>query len=200
MSETLGVGVAGSPFDAGAPYAIEDLARTLLRLTRSGTRFLEAMPTPDFFTPQGDRWSPAEHVRHLTKSSAPLVLAYRLPPGVLRVFFGTPRAASRTFEAMRRDYLATLDAGGKAGRFTPSPEAAPIDPARRRAEILQHWTAKNDSLVKAWGRWRSLELDHARLPHPLLGKLTAREMAIFTVYHTSHHLSLVANRTQSGAR
>ena len=170
------------------------------RQRKAEVRFLEAQPTAVFFAPQGDRWSPAEHVRHLTKAAAPLNLGYRLPPALLRLLFGTPRAPSRTFDALRRDYLATLEAGGKAGRFAPSPEGATSDPERRRAEILRRWLSTNESLVKAWGRWRSLELDRARLPHPLLGKLTAREMAAFTVYHSSHHLSLVAGRRQSSGR
>jgi len=31
------------------------------------------------------------------------------------------------------------------------------------------------------------ELDQMILPHPLLGKLTLREMACFAAYHVAHH-------------
>jgi hypothetical protein len=31
------------------------------------------------------------------------------------------------------------------------------------------------------------DLDSIRLPHPLLGKLTVREMLYFAVYHVGHH-------------
>jgi hypothetical protein len=31
------------------------------------------------------------------------------------------------------------------------------------------------------------ELDKYILPHPLLGKLTIREMMFFTIYHVLHH-------------
>lgn len=31
------------------------------------------------------------------------------------------------------------------------------------------------------------ELDQYVLPHPLLGKLTLREMMFFTIYHVQHH-------------
>ena len=118
---------------------------------------------------------------------------------MLRVRFGYAHAPSRTFGALRADYLAALEAGGKAGRFAPSPEAVPADPEGRRKEVLQRWTSTNESLATAWERWRSRDFDQAQIPHPLLGKLTAREMAIFTVYHTSHHLSLVASRMTSQA-
>ena len=183
-----------SSFDPGTPYAIEHLTRALKRQTRDGTRYLEAMPVPAFFASQGDRWSPAEHIRHLTKSSSPLNLGYRLPRWLLRALYGSSGAPSRTFEALRTDYLAALAAGGKAGRFAPGPESPPADPERRREEILRRWTSTNESLTSAWERWRSRDFDDAWFPHPLLGKLTGREMAIFTVYHTSHHLSLIASR------
>lgn len=196
MSQTLGgAPSAACSFDAGTPYAIEDLARSLMRLTREGIRFAEAMSTDRFFKPQGDRWSPAEHVRHLTKSTAPLLLAYRLPRWALRLRFGVAREPSRTFEGLRQDYLATLGTGGQAGRFAPSRERAVTDPALRRAAILEAWRGGNERLVRLWGRWRAQDLDRALLAHPLLGKLTAREMAIFTVYHSSHHLSLIATRS-----
>ncbi len=31
------------------------------------------------------------------------------------------------------------------------------------------------------------QLDALILPHPLLGKLTLREMLYFTIYHVQHH-------------
>jgi hypothetical protein len=32
------------------------------------------------------------------------------------------------------------------------------------------------------------------MPHPLLGKLTVREMLLFTLYHNLHHVQNVARR------
>ena len=37
------------------------------------------------------------------------------------------------------------------------------------------------------------ELDQYMLPHPILGKVTYREMLYFTMYHVNHHYSLVKN-------
>ncbi|MFN8582742.1 MAG: DinB family protein [Gemmatimonadaceae bacterium] len=185
---------AAVSFDPGSPYAIEHLTRALTRLTRNATSYFESLPVQTFFAPQGDRWSPADHVRHLRKSSAPLKVGFGLPVWLLRLMYGEAKAPSRTFEVLRSDYRSALAAGGQAGRFAPTPQGAPADPERRRAEILSRWGTTNEAVTTAWGKWRSLDLDRARLPHPLLGKLTAREMAMFTVYHTSHHLTLVADR------
>ena len=48
-----------------------------------------------------------------------------------------------------------------------------------------------DSLVTAVGKWRERDLDKYRLPHPVLGKISVREMLFFTHYHDLHHLEIV---------
>jgi hypothetical protein len=47
--------------------------------------------------------------------------------------------------------------------------------------------------------WDEARAARACLPHPLLGPLTIREMAAFTVYHTVHHLELVRRCLSSEA-
>ena len=44
--------------------------------------------------------------------------------------------------------------------------------------------------------WGELALDRYRLPHPLLGRLTVREMLLFTLYHSVHHFNLVSTRVE----
>jgi hypothetical protein len=180
--------------DPGAPESRSELLATLERVVSDAREWLLTMRSVEFFAPQGDRWSPAEHVRHLRKSSAPLVYAYGLPRILLRLRFGRARRPSRGFVELRDAYRAALGAGGQAGRFTPSPERAPADPSLRQREIMQAWQLTNAELLRRVRRWSETSLDAVLLPHPLLGKLTAREMLQFTVYHTAHHLNLVLSR------
>jgi hypothetical protein len=180
--------------ETGAPATLPELRGTLERIVAEGSERLAKLPASVYFAPQGDRWSPAEHVRHLRKSSAPLVQAFGLPRIVLRLLFGRARRPSRGFIELRDVYRTALRAGGQAGRFAPSPEAPTADPARRQAEILHAWQLTNAALLRKVGGWREHSLDMVQLPHPLLGKLTAREMLQFTTYHTAHHLNLVLSR------
>ena len=180
--------------ETGAPESLAELSSTLRRIVTDASRWLTALPPDDFFSPQGDRWSPAEHVRHLRKSSAPLVQAYALPRILLRLRFGRARRPSRGFVELREVYRTALGAGGQAGRYAPSPEPPPSDPARRQAEIISAWQLTNSALLQRIDSWREASLDTVQLPHPLLGKLTAREMLQFTTYHTAHHLNLVLTR------
>jgi len=38
------------------------------------------------------------------------------------------------------------------------------------------------------------QLDQYIAPHPLLGKITLRELGYFTIYHTQHHLAIIKDR------
>ncbi len=178
----------------GTPYEHAALRDALTRVTREGLQALAGLDDAAFFRPQGEYWSPAEHVRHLRKSAAPLGTALRLPKLVLRLRFGRRTAGSRSFTDLRQAYLALLAAGGRAGRFTPSAEPLPADPSRRRAEILRAWEDASLGVVAASRSWNESQLDRHQGPHPLLGLLSVRELLMFTVLHTAHHLNRIEER------
>lgn len=182
-------------FDIGTPNTGPELSHALGALLAAGTTFLQGLGDAAFFAPQGSAWSPAEHVRHLRKSATPVVTALGLPRWLLALLFRRPAARSRSFHAVRELYQAKLAAGATAGSFAPSAESAPADPAARRQEILREWASATVGLQNAIAKWPEEALDLHRLPHPLLGSLTVREMLHFTVYHTAHHLRRVAERS-----
>jgi hypothetical protein len=181
-------------FDPGAPFTAAELVQALRAMVAEGTAFLDTLSDDAFFAPQGDRWSPAEHVRHLRKASAPLASALRLPAWVIQLRFGRHRGPSRPYLELRTVYHRALAAGGQAGDFAPSPESRPADPRARRAQIMAQWQHTNDALCRAASGWSESALDRVQGKHPLLGMLSARELLEFTVYHTTHHLLLVATR------
>jgi DinB superfamily len=98
------------------------------------------------------------------------------------------------FLKLRQDYylenqIDKLAKGGQAsGRFVPkeiSPQEKPLLP-----KAIMHYT---NELCKKLEKLSEEELDTYLLPHPLLGKLTFREMLYFTAYHAEHH-HLIAKR------
>ena len=181
-------------FDPGAPFTAPELVRALRAMVDQGATFLGTLSDQQFFRRQGDRWSPAEHVRHLRKGSAPLASALRLPAWVIQLRFGRHRGPSRPYLELRSIYHGVLAAGGQAGEFAPSPEPLPQNPAARRAEIMEQWQRTNEALCRTAAGWSESALDRVQGRHPLLGMLSARELLEFTVYHTTHHLLLVAQR------
>jgi len=183
-------------FETGEPYSGGEIAANLRRLHEESERFLAALSPKVFVTPQGEKWSPADHVRHLAKSTFPLPRALGFPKVLIRLRFGGHRGASRSFVALREDYRGRLRAGGTAGKFAPAPKPLPDDPEAYRLRVLAAWRTAATSLHSEILRWPEPALDRYRLPHPLLGSLTVREMLFFTLYHNAHHLNLVASRSR----
>jgi hypothetical protein len=186
-------------FETGAPHTGAEHSNALGALLSAGTAYLVTLPEAAFFAPQGNAWSPAGHIRHLRKAGAPLALALKLPRWMIALRFGTSGGPSRSFVEMRDVYRSALDRGAQAGRFAPGPETTLTEPLARRLEIMNAWTAVTVDLQGAIAKWPEAELDRLRLPHPLLGLLTVREMLAFTVYHTAHHLRRVAERAAGEA-
>jgi hypothetical protein len=181
-------------FETGTPFEGAEVVAELRRLHEECEAYLRTLPADVFVQRQGEKWSPAEHVRHLSKSIRPLVLALGLPRFILWVRFGRAAVASRPFDVMRETYRARLAAGATAGRFAPSPQPPPGDAAGYREAVLVPWRTTNAELQSRIAGWDEAALDRYRLPHPALGKLTVREMLFFTLYHNAHHLNLVASR------
>jgi hypothetical protein len=182
-------------FNPEHPYTGRELADALANVARDGSSYLASLGDSAFFAPQGNRWPPAGHVRHLRNSAAPVAKALRIPVWILRLRFGRPAGASRPYDEVKAIYQDALRAGGQAGRFAPSSEPPPTDPAARRAEIMAAWHDANTALDRRLRRWSERDLDRACLPHPLIGRLTVREMIAFTVYHTAHHLNRIVERS-----
>jgi hypothetical protein len=186
-------------FETGEPYAEADLIAALRRLQEESEGYLAALPVAVFVAPQGEKWSPADHVRHLAKSTFPLARALGLPRLLLFLRFGWPRRGSRTFPELREVYQTRLAAGASAGRYAPAPRPVPADAAAWRTQVLGTWRQAHEALLAQIARWPDRSLDRYRLPHPLLGLLTVREMLFFTLYHNAHHLRLVAARVPTVA-
>jgi hypothetical protein len=187
-------------FETGEPHTGTQLKQALSRVVAEGTAYLATLTDGQFFEPQGKAWSPSEHVRHLRKSSAPVAMALKLPRLLLRIRFGLRSGPSRSFPQVQQTYLGKLAEGADAGSYAPRRDAPPSNPADRRREIMNAWAAVTVDLTNAMAGWNEPDTDRYQLPHPILGLLSVREMLIFTVYHTAHHLRRVQERARGEAK
>ena len=179
---------------ASSPTSRDEICAALERLHTESVEYWSSFATRDFLAPIGDAWSPADNVRHLTKSMRAVSRGLRLPRLFVRIAFRSATHPSRSFEKMREDYRATLASGGKAGRFAPGAMEESADPDVHRARIMGYHAVAVSELRAMAARWTERDLDRLQLPHPLLGPLTVREMLLFTLYHNSHHVEGVRRR------
>jgi len=130
-----------------------------------------------------EKWSTAQQLSHLTKSIKPLVKILSKPKFVMRLLFGTSNRETRGYATVVEKYHLKIAKGGVASkRFTPKPYTS-----ADKKRLLDNYTAYSEKLERLVNRFSEKDLDKYILPHPLLGKLTLREMMFFTIYHTQHH-------------
>ena len=103
----------------------------MTRLHAESERYLAAIPAPEFAAPQREKWSPADHVRHLAKSTYPLVGALGLPKLVLGLRVGRSQAESRTFPVLREAYRTLPPRDRRDGRAASRPRRSAPPPIPR---------------------------------------------------------------------
>jgi hypothetical protein len=189
----------GFDYKLPEPRTKDEIVTALRDLHRASRSFWDSFTSEIFLAAPQHGWSPAGNVRHLNKAMQPLTRALHMPRLVLWTMFGKAGEPSRSLTGLRDTYLATLAQGGSAGSFAPEEAASLGKDDSDRAKLLNTHDETVGSLVGAIEGWADDDLDRYLLPHPLLGKLTVREMLFFTVYHNYHHVRNVAAR-QADAR
>jgi hypothetical protein len=156
---------------------------------RAETWFL-GIPASDFFTRQGEVWSPSDNLDHLIKAVKPVAKALRLPKITLQAMFGKTEKASMSYEELCQVYRHAIAQGGQAsGRYLPNQQSPGADAQEQKTSLLVEWSRAGQELVDVAKTWEEKDLDQYLIPHPLLGKLTVREMLYFTIYHNLRHAS-----------
>ena len=137
------------------------------------------------FKKDGERWSAAENLQHLILSVVPLAKGLEMPKLPLRMMFGKTTSGSRSFKDIIDVYNNLLEKGGVAtDRYVPDE----IDATEEsKANLMKNWQRAGNRLLSAIEAWPEDEMDVYRLPHPLIGKMTVREMLFFTIYHNAFH-------------
>ena len=79
-----------------------------------------------------------------------------------------------------------------SGRYIPKP----IPAETGREKWLRQYQASMKKMAAAIEKTKKEErLDQYLAPHPLLGKITLRELAYFTIHHSHHHLESIRHMT-----
>jgi len=163
------------------------------KIFREFTDYSRNVTNEKFFFQPADKWSIAQNVDHLTISMKQTRLAYALPKFIVRLYVGKPNRPSRSFDELVMKYKNKLTAGGKAsGVFVPK-----IITGISKEELIGKWERSLQAYFNSLKKnWKDEQLDNYLAPHPLLGKITLRELCYFTIYHTEHHLDIIKQRNQ----
>ena len=158
--------------------------------TTSLVSFVNQQSPEKFIESLNGKWTVGQNLDHLIRSLSPVNQALLLPSFVLRMMFGKPNRSGRNYQELVDRYHQKLSAGGRAsGRFIP-----PAVLWEQKESKVTDFNLQKDKMIKRLGSWNEEQLDQYLLPHPLLGKITIREMLFFSAYHIQHHLHLLSER------
>jgi DinB superfamily len=136
-----------------------------------------------------NKWSAAENVHHLILAVRPLNLAFSLPLPIVRLF-GKPNQAGRTYDEVVTRYQQLLREGAKA--------SLPYIPGKKfsasKLELMSKLTSSYEAFSQKVHHIAEEKLDLYLLPHPILGRITLKEMLYFTLYHVHHHHRIIKER------
>ncbi|MEM9822787.1 MAG: DinB family protein [Bacteroidota bacterium] len=161
----------------------EEILAGLANAFREVNDFSAQLTQEQFVWKPGPKWSIAEHLDHLIRSTKGLASALKMPKIAIRAF-GIPNRPSREFKGLVDRYHSML----RGGLVASGPYVPEKDAQFAQDKMLANWTMIGHKFDERLKNWSEKNLDHYLLPHPALGKLTIREMMFFTIYHNYHHL------------
>jgi hypothetical protein len=160
------------------------------KLTENHQEFIACvgqLSPEEFSVSKNDKWTAGQQLEHIYLSVKPVGLAFRLPLFLLKLIWGKSNREGRSYDALIARYHAKLANGSKAtGPFVPKK----VD-LHQGQKLKASLTNEVLNLCAAIEKCSEEELDQYILPHPILGKLTLREMLYFTIYHVKHHEKLI---------
>jgi len=178
----------------GAALKKEELIEQMQGSSRELSLFCATLPNEIFFQVPGIKWSIAQNVDHLTRAAASTKLAFTLPKFIIRLYVGKPNRPSRTYDELLSKYNQKLANGGKASRKFIPPD---LHGRKLKEKIMADYSDIMEKLCsRVNNNWEDQQLDRYIAPHPLLGKITLRELCYFTILHTRHHFQTIRERAE----
>ena len=163
----------------------EEIKHKLRENHRTFADCIVSLSDKDFLFTTNDKWTAGQQLDHICRSAGALNKGMALPKFIIKLYIGKANRPSKDYDALVAKYKIKLEAGGRAtGRFIPKP-VLPDQKTMLKEKLLK----TVDSLCRKVDRYDEKQLDYYILPHPLLGKLTVREMLYFTIHHAEHHLN-----------
>lgn len=162
----------------------EEIINSLNKTYQELAEYILSLNEQEFlFTPSPDKWTSGQQAAHVWKTFKPLNTVLSLPNFLLTLYIGKANRPSRTYEKLVERYETKLGNGGIADNPF-SPKSIPHEMQQKLANNI---ISACQRLTRKLSRYSEDDLDHLILPHPLLGKITLREMMYFFIYHAKHH-------------
>lgn len=168
-----------------------DKQEIILKLKDSHGLFIDYLTSLDdrafMHSFQNEKWTAGQQADHIYRSLMPVHLILKFPKWTIKQLLGTANRPSKSYEELVSKYYYKLEnrTGTPPKFFTPKEISVAIKPI-----VFAKVQNNLNKICKALESFSEEELDEFILPHPLLGKVTLREMMYFNILHVEHHRNI----------
>jgi hypothetical protein len=136
-----------------------------------------------------EKWTTGQQIQHLVDSLQLLNNALSYPRFLLKYKFGLCNRQIRDYETVAKNYQKKLiDNNNKAKIFNKKLKKPTL---QERNRLLTRLQIQSKKLQYKTMKISDKNLDTLLIPHPLMGKMTIREIIMWTAHHTEHHTEIL---------
>jgi uncharacterized damage-inducible protein DinB len=163
----------------------DDIADLLEEKNKELFNWLDKQPKENWEKGPKEKWSTSQHIQHLVDSLQLLNNALSYPIFILKYKFGICNRKPRNYEAIVQNYQQKLvDNKDLARTFNQKLKKPTL---KERNRLLTRFQIQQKKLQYKTKKISEKNLDTIVVPHPLMGKMTIREIIMWTAHHTEHH-------------
>lgn len=145
--------------------------------------YVLSLSSEEFMFSFQNKWSAGQQMDHIFRAISALPLAFKIPKFIIGLVFGRAKRPLMEYDELVQNYLSKLEKGAKtSSAYIPGKILYSY-----RIELANKLLIKISKINAAVDMISEKELDQYMLPHPILGKITYREMLYFTIHHVNHH-------------
>ena len=147
------------------------------------TDYINGLSESDYKYRFEEKWSAKQQLEHIEMCVKPLVQVYGMPKPLIEQNFGKVDRPNKSYQELLDDYLKKLSEGGKApNQYVPDDENI-----THKGQLVESLKSLIEKLNYRISEFEEAELESLMIPHPLLGKITLKEMLYNAIYHVQHH-------------
>lgn len=167
----------------------EQLANEILTHYSQFIDYINKMSPEDFEFRLHKKWSAGQQLEHIVLCIEPLVKVCQLPKFLIVERFGKINRVNQSYPQLVTEYLKRLNDDGKASsQYLPKE----INSDQKKF-FIEKLKILVDKLISKLLEFEENELESFIIPHPILGKITMKEMFYNAIYHVKHHKMQISN-------
>ncbi|MGQ7947330.1 DinB family protein [Flavobacterium sp. WC2509] len=160
----------------------------IINLNTAHLTFWEtAIHLPNANISKNDKWSVTQNVEHITLTLSRVTNYLSLPKSNIESNFGLSKRESNTYEEFIKNFQNVI----ANGITTTTPFIPESNLETDSKESVNQGKKILEAFISSLQNWSEDELEKYNCPHPVLGKITAREILYFTIYHVQHHNEII---------